>query len=107
MKKVPMTFYTCNANHITNMAHDVAKHKFDVIHITEAGLKGQEPTGMTGYKAVKLQRKEHNRGSVIWVRESYLDRMVRVYDPEDDNIGSEVIHLQMDTIPPTTIIGVY
>ena len=43
MKKVPMTFYTCNANHITNkmpiLAHDAAKHKFDVIHITEAGLK--------------------------------------------------------------------
>ena len=32
MKKVPMRFYTCNANHITNkmsiLAHDVAKHKF-------------------------------------------------------------------------------
>ena len=53
MKKVPMTFYTCNANHITNwmpiLAHDVAKHKFDVIHITEAGLKERVPTGMTGY----------------------------------------------------------
>ena len=88
-KKVPITFYTCNANHITNkmpiLAQNVAKHKFDIIHITEAGLKGQEPTGMTGYKAVKLHRKEHKRCSVIWGRESYLDRMVRVYDPEDDN----------------------
>ena len=89
------------------LAHDTAKHKFDVIHITEAGLKGQEPTGMTGYKAVKLQKKEYNRGSVIWVRESYLDRMVRVYGPEDDNNGSEVIHLLLDTIPPKNIIGVY
>ena len=67
----------------------------------------KEPTGMTGYKAVKLTRKEHNRGSVIWVRADYLDRMVRVYDPDDDNIGSEVIQLQMDTLPPTNIFGVY
>ena len=99
-----MTFYTCNANHITNkipiLAHDVAKHKFDVIHITEAGLKEQVPTGMTGYKAVKHQGKEQNRGSVIWVRECYINRMVRVYNPEDDDNGSEVIHLLMDTIQP-------
>ena len=33
--------------------------------------------------------------------------MVRVYDPEDSDIGSEVIHLLMDTLPPTNIIGVY
>ena len=33
--------------------------------------------------------------------------MVRVYDPEDDNNGSEVIHLLMDTIPPKYILGVY
>ena len=56
MKKVPMTFYTCNANHITNkmptLAHDAMKERLDVMHITEAGLKQQLPTGMTGYKAV-------------------------------------------------------
>ena len=48
-----------------------------------------------------------NRGSVIWVRECYLNRMVRVYDPKDDDNGSEVIHLLMDTIPPTNILRVY
>ena len=45
MKKVPMTFYTCNANHITNkmatLAHDTMIQRLDVIHITEAGLKQQ------------------------------------------------------------------
>ena len=40
------------------LAHDVAKHKFNVIHITEAGLKGKEPTGMTGYEAMKHKRKD-------------------------------------------------
>ena len=66
MKKVPINFYTCNANNISNkmqiLAHDVAKHKFYVIYITEAGLQEKEPTGMTGYKAVKITRTEHNRG---------------------------------------------
>ena len=33
--------------------------------------------------------------------------MVRVYDPEDSDIGSEVIPLLMDTLPPTNIISVY
>ena len=33
--------------------------------------------------------------------------MVRVYDPEDKDIGSKVIHLLMDKLPPTNIIGVY
>ena len=45
------------------------KHKLNVIHITEAGLKQQLPTGMTGYKAVAHTRPEPNRGRVIWVRE--------------------------------------
>ena len=58
---------------------------------------------MTGYKAVTYQRPEINRGSVIWVSEYYLNRMVRVYDPED----SEVILLLMDTLLPTNILGVY
>ena len=77
VKKVPITFYTCNASHITNkmpiLAHDVGKHKFDVVHITEAGLLKKEPTGMTGYKSVKLVRKEPNRGSVIWVRQTWKE----------------------------------
>ena len=87
-EEVPITFYTCNTSHITNkmpiLAHDVGKHKFDVVHITEAGLLKKEPTGMTGYKSVKLVRKEPNRGSVIWVRADYMDRMVRVYAPNED-----------------------
>ena len=62
---------------------------------------------MTGYKSVKLVRKEHNRGSVIWVRADYMDRMVRVYAPKEEDTGSESIQLEMDTIPPTNIFGVY
>ena len=108
VKKVPITFYTCNASHITNkmpiLAHDLGKHKFDVVHITDAGLLKKEPTGITGYKSVKLVRKEPNRGSFIWVRADYMDR---VYAPKEEATGSEIIQLQMDTIPPTIIFGVY
>ena len=46
MKQVPVTFYSCNANHITNkmptLVHDTLKERLDVIHITEAGLKQQK-----------------------------------------------------------------
>ena len=45
--------------------------------------------------------------TVIWVQECYLNQIVRVYDPEDKDIGREVIHLLMDTLPPTNIMGVY
>mgnify|MGYP001365971021 CR=1 FL=1 len=89
------------------LVHDVQKHKLDVIHISEAGLQKKEPMGMTGYKSVKLTRKEPNRGSVIWVRNDLMERMVRVYAQKEEETGAEVIQLQMDTVPPTNIFGVY
>ena len=92
IKKVPVKFYLCNSSRITNkmaiLAHDLEKHKLDVIHISEAGLLKKDPMGMTGYKSVKLARKEPNRGSVIWVRNDLMDRMVRVYAPKEENSGS-------------------
>ena len=111
IKKVPVKFYSCNSSRTTNkmpiLAHDVEKHKLDVIHISEAGLQKRDPMGMTGYKSVKLARKEPNRGSVIWVRNDLMDRMVRVYAQKEEETGAEIIQLQMDTIPPTNIFGVY
>ena len=65
-------------------AHDVGKHKFYVIHKSETRLLIKYPTGMRGYKAVKLARKEPNRGSVICVRADLMDRMVRVYAPKEE-----------------------
>ena len=62
---------------------------------------------MKGYKSVIHEHDAHNRGSVMWVKEYYHDRMVRVDDPEDKHIGSEIIHLLLDTLPPTNILGVY
>ena len=56
MRQVPVTFYSCNANHITNkmptQAHATYAHNYDVIHITEAGLQKKQPVVMTGYKTV-------------------------------------------------------
>ena len=109
VKKVPITFYSCNASHIMNkmliIGHNVWKHKFDVIRMSEAGLLKKDPTGMTGYKSVKLARKEPNRGWVIWVRADLMDRMVRVYAQNKEDTGSEIIQLQMDTIPRQTFSG--
>ena len=33
--------------------------------------------------------------------------MFREYDPEDKNIWIEIIHLLLDTLPPTKIMGIY
>ena len=88
VKKVLVKFYSCNAGRITNkmaiLAHDVQKHKLDVIHISEAGLQKKEPMGLTGYKSVKLARKEQNRGSVMYIRNDLYARMVRVYAPKEE-----------------------
>ena len=83
------------------------KENLDVIHITEAGLKQKLPDVMKGYKAVIHERPEHNIGSVMWVKDYYHNRVVRVDDPEDNNIGSEIIHVLLDRLPPTNIMGVY
>ena len=40
------------------LTHGEEKQKLDVIHISEAGLLKKDPMGMTGYKSVKLARKE-------------------------------------------------
>ena len=111
VKKVPVTFYSCNAGRITNkmaiLAHDVQKHKLDMIHISEAGLQKKEPMGLTGYKSVKLERSEQNRGSLMYIKNDLNARMVRVYTPKEEKTGAEVIQMQMDTVPPTNIFGVY
>ena len=44
-------------------AHDSMKQRLYVIHITEADLKQQLPTGMTGYKADA--RPEHGMGEIM------------------------------------------
>ena len=83
VKIVPVKFYLCNAGRLTNkmaiLAHDVQKHKLDVIHISEAGLQKQLPMGVTGYTVVKLERSEQNRGSVMYIRNDLYARTVRVY----------------------------
>ena len=40
MRRQPVSFYTVNANHVTNKmcVHTAYKNNYDVVHITEAGL---------------------------------------------------------------------
>ena len=53
MRQIPVTFYTCNANHITNKMPTVAQTTYEdnlnVIHITEAGLQQKLPDALKGY----------------------------------------------------------
>ena len=54
MKQQPVTFYSCNGNHITNkmptLAHATYENNYDIVHITEAGLQKKQPDIMKGYK---------------------------------------------------------
>ena len=43
----------------------------------------------------------------MFVRNDLYARMVRVYAPKEENTGAEVIQMQIDTVPPTNIFGVY
>ena len=43
----------------------------------------------------------------MYVRNDLYARMVRVYAQKEEDTGAEVIQLQMDTVPPTNIFGVY
>ena len=54
---------------------------------------------MKGYKAVTHQRPEHNRGLVMWVKDYYHERMVRVFDPEDKNIRGDHPHFVGHSTP--------
>ena len=62
---------------------------------------------MKGYRAIKLEHESTNRGSVMYVKEEYYGRMVRIQETGYAKIGSEIMHILLDTQPATNIIGVY
>ena len=111
VEKVPVKFYSCNAGRLTNkmaiLAHNVQKHKLDVIHISEAGLQKKVPMGLTGYTVVKLERLEQNRESLMYIRNDLYARTVRVHEPNKEKTGAEVIQMKMDTVLPKQIFGLY
>ena len=43
----------------------------------------------------------------MYVKEEYYGRIVRIQETDDAKIGSEIIHILLDTQPATNIIGVY
>ena len=55
-------------------------------------------------KSIKLEHDNPNRGSVIYVKEEYYDKIT---EPENKKIGSEIIHILLNTLPLTNIIEVY
>ena len=111
MRRKQVTFMTVNANHATNkmasIIHTIYARNYDVVHITEAGLGKKLPDTIKGYRAIKLDHISPNRGSIMYVKNEYYDKMVRIKDPDDKKIVSEIIHILINTLPPTNIIGVY
>ena len=56
---------------------------------------------------MKLEISEQNRGSVMYIWNDLYARTVRVYAKKEEQTGSEKIQMQMETVPPTQILGVY
>ena len=79
----------------------------DFVHITEAGLGTNKCKEMKGYRAIKLEHKSNNRESVLYVREEYYGCIVRIQETKEAKIGSEIIHVLLETQPPTNIICEY
>ena len=107
------TVYTCNAGRLSNkmpvLAHDEQKLKLGVIHISEAGIGPEKPMGLSGYTPLPLERPGANRGSVMYVRNDIYPRCLRIFDQDKDEelSGAEIIQIQLDTIPATSIFGLY
>ena len=113
IKRWHCKLYTCNAGRLSNkmaiLAHDAQKLKLGVIHISEAGVGPAAPMGLSGYTVIKLERSGPNRGSLMYIRNFIYPRCLRIFDPkkEEEETGAEIMQIQIDTVPPTSIFGVY
>ena len=43
----------------------------------------------------------------MYIRNDIYPRCYRVYETKEEDTGAEIIQIQIDTVPPTQIIGVY
>ena len=113
LKDVRVTVYTCNARRLSNkmgvLASDAQSLKLDVIHISEAGVGPEKAMGLSGYTVLTLERSGPNRGSVMYVKNYLYNRILRIYDvnEEEEKSGAEIIQIQIDTVPKTSIYGMY
>ena len=91
------------------LAHDAQHMKLGVIHISEAGIGPEKAMGLSGYTPLPLERSGPNRGSVMYVRNDIYPRILRIFDSDKDEelSGAEIIQIQLDTVPPTSIYGIY
>ena len=109
LKQWRCNVYTCNAGRLSNkmavLAHDAQKLKLGVIHISEAGVGPEKPMGLSGYTPLSLERSGPNRGSVMHIRNDIYPRCLRIFDKqkEEEETGAEIIQIQIDTIPATSI----
>merc|ERR1711892_827696 len=113
IKNVPVKVYTCNARNANEkmevVASDGQKFKTDVIHLGEAGVGPNKARDLSGYTTLELARSGPNRGSVMYVKKYLYDKSVRIYDKDGDEEkkGAEIIQLLINSVPKTSIYGVY
>ena len=75
MKEKIGKIYSVNAKHLPNkmltLKNTSYNRDLDFVQTTEAGLGTNEPEEMKGFRAIKLEHKSPNRGSVLYVRNEY------------------------------------
>ena len=63
--KVAVKFYSCNNGRLTNkmaiLAHDVQKHKLDVIHIYVLDVHREQPLCKNG-ESIRTKRRKKRKG---------------------------------------------
>ena len=100
-----------NANTMTNKlatVYDIIQRRdLDFAMISEAGLKTQKSPKIEVYTAFRTNHAHKNRGSIIYMKEMYTKVTLRIEDPEEKDVDSEIIHLRVDGDPACNIISVY
>ena len=80
IRRQQVSFMTVKANQVTNkmasIEHTIYAKNYDVVHITEAGLGKKLPDTIKGYRAIKLDHISPNRGSIMYVKNEYYEKMV-------------------------------
>ena len=79
---------TIKNNKMSSIQHTTYTRNYDIFYITETGLGKKLPDTIEGYRAIKLDHNSPNKGLLMYVKNEYYNKMVRITDPDDKQIGS-------------------
>ena len=111
MMNKKMKVYSVNADTMTNKlatVYDIIQRRdLDIAMISEAGLKTRKPPEIEGYTAFRTDHENKNRGSIVYIKNMFTKVTLRIEDPKEKDVDSEIIHLRVEGEPACNIISVY